>query len=427
LQGVANYFLDEHGVRLGYIITSNDVTELSTKQVELERAKEEAELASQHKSRFLARMSHELRTPMNAIIGFNDMTRSKIDNAQGSGNLEDLDDYLTRLKHSSLDLLNLLNDILEASNLESGSVTLVEKPVNLKEMFEHIAEKAKRDCANKHLELTTHLDELTHHHFVTDGMRLQQVLNNLLNNAIKYTPEYGRIDLIVRHKERKDGKSLLSFAVRDMGAGIAPDKIYQILHPYEHTETDYTGGGNGLGLMIVRRALELFHTDICVRSELGKGSEFFFDVWLQETETHEKVEVESAVGRFTGQRALVVDDVRLNRVVLVNLLREAGFSVDEAKDGKEGLEMFEQSPENTYSIVLMDIQMPTMNGWESTVAIRNLPRLDAKTTPIITISANAFQEDMDKSMDSGMNAHYAKPIQRQGLAEILMLFCKPTS
>jgi signal transduction histidine kinase/HAMP domain-containing protein len=423
LLGTANYLVDANGVIQGYIITSNDVTDISRKQVELEQAREEAELASRHKSRFLARMSHELRTPMNAILGLNDITRSKISSVRGLDELKDVDGYLERLKHSSLDLLELLNSILDASNLESGSVALVEKPLDLSLFLQRIMAKAQQDCAQKHLELTPHFDTLTSSHFVTDEVRLQQVINNLLNNAIKFTPESGHIDFIVQQKDRNDGKSLLSFTVRDTGCGIAPEEIDRILYPLEQPEIEHMGN-RGLGLVIVRRTLELFHTHLQIRSELGKGSEFSFDVWLQEKEGADEVKVENVAGRFTGQKALVVDDVRLNRVVLVNFLREAGFTVDEAEDGKEGLDMFDRSLENEYSIILMDIQMPVMDGYESAMAIRNLPRPDATTLPIITISANAFQEDIDKSIASGMNAHYAKPIQRDVVSEILMKFCE---
>jgi CheY-like chemotaxis protein len=291
-------------------------------------------------------------------------------------------------------------------------------------MLEGVAEKARQDCDAKQLKLTTHFDKFTPKYFVTDGARLQHILLNLLNNAIKYTPEFGNIDIIIEQKERRNGKSLFWFAVRDTGVGIAPNYIEKIFHPFEQIGSGFDGG-TGLGLTIVRRTLKLFGTDIHVLSELGKGSEFSFEVWIREKETQSDSRIENMAGCFTGQRALVVDDVRLNRIVLVNLLHEAGFEVDEAEDGKQGLEMFERSSEGGYSIVLMDIQMPVMNGWESTMEIRKLPRPDAKTVPIVAISANAFQDDIEKSYASGMNAHYAKPIQREILSEILKNYCRP--
>ncbi|MCL2744813.1 MAG: response regulator, partial [Planctomycetaceae bacterium] len=425
IHGTANYFIDERGIKRGYIITSSDVTELSLKQIELQRAKEEAELASQHKSRFLSRMSHELRTPMNAIIGINEITQSKIGNIQNLEVQKELNDNLSHLKTTSHHLLLLLNDILEASNLESGAVTLVNTPLELSAMLDRIVTEIKLKCEEKKLNLTTHFD-FTSTHFITDGLRLNQALSHLLNNAVKYTPEYGKISFSVKEKEHKDGKVLFSFVVKDTGVGVPENNKASIFLPFEQVENVKYTSGSGLGLAIIKKVLELFGTDIVLKSEPGKGSEFSFDIWFDEDEVSDRTYVKNIENSFAGQKALVVDDVHLNRVVLVNLLREAGFKVDEAKDGKEALEVFEQSPENTYSVIFMDIQMPIMDGYEAAAAIRRLPRPDAKTVTIVAISANAFKEDVDKSIENGMNAHYAKPVQKDSLAKILITHCTPT-
>jgi len=429
LQGTANYFMDEHDMKRGYVITSNDVTEIALKQAELERAKEEAERANSHKSIFLSRMSHELRTPMNAMIGLNEITLSQLSKMPGLEHHQELSDFLEQLKTASLHLLNLLNDILEASNLESGTVTLVKKPMNLRNMLEEISTRTKSKCLAKKLELTVDFEELPLPYVVTDGLRLRQVLINLLDNAVKYTPERGQIEFIVRQKAYHDGRTFLSFVVRDTGIGIAQEGIKKIFHPFEQMVTEGTAytSGSGLGLAIVRKILELFNSHIVVRSEVGKGSEFSFEIWLRNDNVVDKADFESLNARFVGQKALVVDDVRLNRLVLVNLLQDAGFIVDEASDGKEGFEMFQKSHENEYDIIFMDIQMPVMNGYESAVLIRKLPRQDSENIPIITISANAFTKDVDKSFASGMNAHYAKPIQKDILSEILLTYCTPTA
>jgi len=420
--GNANYLLDERGERQGYLIISSDVTELSRKQIELEQA-------NLHKSRFLARMSHELRTPMNAIIGINEITQWKLGNIGGLKDQQDLNDNLDELKRSSHHLLRLLNDILEASNLEGEAIELVERPLELTSMLEGISKKMQSECAEKKLDWTTHFD-FTTTHFLADGLRLRQALGHLFDNAIKYTPEHGKISFTVKEKDREEDKVLISFAVKDTGVGISDDRKESIFLPFEQAEakeTKYTSG-SGLGLVIARKILELFGTQITLQSEVGRGSEFSFEVWLQEKNVAgSKSSSENIKERFTGQRALVVDDVRVNRVVLVNLLREAGFTVDEAKDGKEGVEVFENSSENAYNIIFMDIQMPVMDGWEAALVIRNLPRADAKTVPIVTISANAFPEDIEKSFASGMNDHYAKPIERAVLTEILGTYCTPTS
>ena len=422
LQGIANYLLDESGNKQGYIITSNDVTELSRKQIELE-------LANQHKTRFLARMSHELRTPMNAVIGFNEIARTKIAGIQTAEDIQELNDYLTRLKSSSFDLLSLLNEILEVANLESGALTLSEKPISLRGMLEGVSEKTRRSCSIKQLQFTASVDEFTSPYFITDGLRLQQVLVNLLDNAVKYTPEKGSVDLIVKEKERHEGKALISFTVRDSGIGIIKDRIEEIFRPFEQVgeSTVNYSDGCGLGLTIVRKILDIFGSRIEVKSEVGAGSEFSFELWLTETDSVRYSAADNSVADNTAKRrerrALVVDDVLINRMVLVNLLSDLGYTADEAADGQEAFEMFVKSPEHSYDIILMDIMMPLMDGWESAVAIRAANRADAKKIPIVTISANAYPEDVAKSLASGMNGHYAKPIQKNVLEEVVQKYC----
>jgi signal transduction histidine kinase len=426
LQGVANYLTDEHGNTQGYIISSNDVTDISLKQIELERAKVEAELASQHKSRFLARMSHALRTPMNAILGLNELTQVQVASIPNLEERKELNSNLNYLKSSSLNLLLLLNDILEAANLESGDVTLVDRPFDMATMLDGVVAATEKKCAEKHLEWTTNFD-FTSTHFLADSVRLRQVLEHLLNNAVKYTPEYGKVLFTVKQKTTANDKTLFLFTVKDTGIGIPADKLASVFNPFEQVEHAQYTAGSGLGLAIIRQTLELFGTHIAVHSVENQGCEFSFDIWLQNDEgtTKEASSIEVIRELFTGCKALVVDDVRLNRIVLVNLLHDAGVIVDEAKDGQEGLDMFESSPENTYDIIFMDIQMPNMNGYEAAKAIRKIPRRDAQEIPIVTISANAFREDIEKSHASGMNGHYAKPIQKGTVSEILMKFCKP--
>jgi len=426
LQGVANYLVDEHGNKQGYIITSNDVTNISVKQIELERAKVEAELANQHKSRFLARMSHELRTPMNAILGLNELTQVQLACIPNLEVRQELNNNLNYLKSSSQHLLHVLNDILEAANLESGNATLIDIPLDMAAVLHGIATETKKKCAEKHLEWTADFD-FTSTHFRTDCLRLRQVLGHLLSNAIKYTPEHGKVSFTVKQRASKNNKTLFSFIVKDTGKGIPEDKLASVFDPFEQAGNVQFVGGSGLGLAIVRKTLELFGTQIAVQSTENQGSEFSFDIWLQNDEgiIEESSTIEVIREHFTGCKALVVDDVRLNRVVLVNLLNDAGVTVDEAKDGTEGLNIFVNSPENTYDIIFMDIQMPIMDGYETAKAIRALPRQDAQKISIVTISANAFREDIERSLASGMNAHYAKPIQKETVSEILMKFCKP--
>ncbi|MDR3183638.1 MAG: response regulator [Planctomycetaceae bacterium] len=427
IQGTANYFKDVQGRVIGYIITSSDVTDLSKKQIELEQATVVAEAASRHKSDFLARMSHELRTPMNAILGMNNITQSKIRNIAGNSDIAELGGYLEQLKNSSNHLLSLLNDVLDISKLETGSIELLEKPLNIFELLKEVEGVLRLNGAGKKLSLTVKFAEFTPSYFVADGLRLRQVLNNLLDNAVKFTPESGSVEFIVERKDRSDGKALLLFTVRDSGVGIAPEVLETIFQPFEQVNARQNvsgSSGSGLGLPIAQKILKLFGSEMHVQSKIGKGSEFSFSLWLREDENSKQLTTQDVKGLFSGQTALVIDDVFINRMVLVALLKEAGFKTEEAKDGAEGLLKFANSPENSIDIVFMDIQMPVMNGYDSAASIRQLGRADAKTVPIVAISANAFQEDIDKSLISGMNSHYAKPIKMDALSSILMQYCK---
>jgi signal transduction histidine kinase/CheY-like chemotaxis protein/HAMP domain-containing protein len=426
LQGKANYFRDAHGRITGYIITSNDVTDLSKKQIELEQATIAAEAASRHKSEFLARMSHELRTPMNAILGMNNITQSKIRNIADNADIAELGDYLEQLRQSSNHLLLLLNDILDISKLETGSIQLIDKPLNLFALLKDVEGILRLNGAGKKLHLTVKFAEFTPSYFITDGLRLRQVLNNLLDNAVKFTQEGGSVEFIVDRKDRNNGKALLNFTVRDSGVGIKPEALENIFQPFEQGGqfATYNFSGSGLGLPIAQKVLQLFGSEMFVQSKIGSGSEFHFSLWLQEDENAKQLNVQDVKGLFAGQTALVIDDVFINRMVLVALLKEAGFKTEEAKDGAEGLLRFTNSPEDSIDIIFMDIQMPVMNGYDSAASIRQLDRADAKTVPIVAISANAFQEDIDKSLISGMNSHYAKPIKMDALSSILMQYCK---
>ncbi|MDR3108839.1 MAG: response regulator, partial [Planctomycetaceae bacterium] len=429
LQGNASYITDERGKQVGYIITSVDVTELSRKQLQLEKANAAMELANSHKSDFLSRMSHELRTPMNAILGINNIAQSKIREFSNRAEFTDLNAHLTQLQTSSTHLLRMLNDILDISNLETGSIELFDMPIDLNVMLNEIEGVMRLNCKSKGLGLSVDIEEFSPPNFVADGLRLRQALNNLLNNAVKYTPEGGKIELAVKRKAQRGGKALLLFTVRDNGIGISEDAIEKIFRPFEQGNDDIRKlyGGSGLGLAITQQILKLFHSEIHVESKLGKGSEFRFEVWL--TEDENAAERSSAIevkGHFKGQRALIIDDVRLNRMVLASLLKEAGFIADEAIDGSEGLKMFADSPEKFYDVIFMDIQMPIMDGYIATESIRALEREDAKKIPIVAISANSFKEDIDKSIASGMDAHHAKPITMETLTQILMEYCKPT-
>ncbi|MDR2351704.1 MAG: response regulator, partial [Deltaproteobacteria bacterium] len=250
-----------------------------------------------------------------------------------------------------------------------------------------------------------------------------QVLINLLGNSVKFTPEGGTIEFIIKRKDRANGKALIEFTVRDTGIGISEEALSAIFQPFEQGGGTITNryGGTGLGLTISRHIVHLMGGDIIVKSEVNKGSEFSFAIWLKETEIILKEELEHVdpTGRFVGKNLLLVDDVDLNRKIARAMLKVTGINVEEAEDGVVALKKFEESSPNAYDIILMDVQMPNMDGYQASTAIRSLSREDAQKVPIIALTANAFKEDIDRALKAGMNAHIAKPVKQDKIVEVI--------
>jgi PAS domain S-box-containing protein len=394
--------------------------ELRHTQRELEKAVADANRANEHKGEFLARMSHEIRTPMNAIIGMTSIVKKKIAEP-GSDPIQILAN-IGQIEASSQHLLGLLNDILDISKIEAGKIELSGEILDLPKLVGTVTTIIKPRCDEKNITFTVNADLPPPAVFRGDSLRLRQVLINLLGNAVKFTPEVGNIRFNVKLKERRDGKALLYFSVKDTGIGISAEAQKNLFKSFEQASIQISQkyGGTGLGLAISRSIVQLFGGDITVKSKQGEGSEFSFEIWLSETEVEEEVDLEltGSEGSLKGRRALLVDDVDINRFIAVNMLEYTGIDIDEAADGAEALAAFKNSPLNGYDIIYMDVQMPNMNGYESSMAIRSLDRPDAKTVPIVALTANAFKEDMDKALQQGMNAHLAKPLELDKLLEV---------
>ncbi|MDR1287598.1 MAG: PAS domain-containing protein [Treponema sp.] len=394
--------------------------ELRHTQEELEEAAREAQKANEHKGDFLARMSHEIRTPMNAIIGMTDIVKKKLSGAENIS--QDIMGNIGQIEISSRHLLGLLNDILDISKIEAGKIELSKEAADLLKLAGTAAAIVQPRCDEKNITLHTRFDISGGTAFMTDPLRLRQVLINLLGNAVKFTPPDGRIDFTVTEKERRGREALFHFAVRDNGIGITEQAQSMLFRPFEQANSGISQkyGGTGLGLVISRNIVQMLGGDITVKSREKEGSEFGFSVWFTEsqTETGKETSVSGTPDLFKDRRALLVDDVEINRVIAVNLLEHTGIAIDEAGDGEEALRIFRASPEYTYDIIYMDVQMPGMNGYDTSRAIRNLDRKDAKTVPIVALTANAFREDIDKALASGMNAHLAKPMDNEKVLEI---------
>ena len=376
---------------------------------------ERHDLSAKAKSDFLARMSHEIRTPMNGIIG---MTEIALKDGQTE---ERRIDCLRKIEHSSEYLLGLINDILDMSKIESGKMRLIEEKCNLMEMIQGLRPLLEAKLNENNIQYIADI-QLKNHWFMADSLRLNQVLVNLLGNALKYSRPDGHVWLTVRETEEEKGFSNLYFQVRDDGIGIAPEKQQLIFRQFEQADNSENARkqGTGLGLAISRRIVRMMDSDIKLESEPGKGSSFSFNVKLQPV-SGEKTTVTSQPEEisFPGKRILVVEDNELNMEIICTILENYGIKTEQAVNGKEAVRRMEESVPGYYDMIFMDIMMPEMDGLEATRTIRNLDREDCKKIPIYAMSANAFDEDVKRSLASGMNGHLSKPVNLQVLEKTL--------
>ena len=376
---------------------------------------ERHDLSAKAKSDFLARMSHEIRTPMNGIIG---MTEIALKDGQTE---ERRIDCLRKIEYSSEYLLGLINDILDMSKIESGKMRLIEEKCNLMEMIQGLHPLLEAKLNENNIQYIADI-QLKNHWFMADSLRLNQVLVNLLGNALKYSRPDGHVWLTVRETEEEKGFSNLYFQVRDDGIGIAPEKQQLIFRQFEQADNSENARkqGTGLGLAISRRIVRMMDSDIKLESEPGKGSSFSFNVKLQPV-SGEKTTVTSQPEEisFPGKRILVVEDNELNMEIICTILENYGIKTEQAVNGKEAVRRMEESVPGYYDMIFMDIMMPEMDGLEATRTIRNLDREDCKKIPIYAMSANAFDEDVKRSLASGMNGHLSKPVNLQVLEKTL--------
>ncbi len=531
--------------------------ELREKSIELEAALKEAEAASRAKTTFLSNMSHDIRTPMNAIIGFTDMALLNI------GDTAQIEEYLTNIKASSEHLLSLINDVLEMSRIESGRIELNEVPVNIPALLKNLANIIIGQVEGKQQELFMDAANVKNEVILSDKLRLNQVLLNLISNAVKYTPTGGKISVrVIQLEEHKNGKANYEIRVKDNGIGMSEDFAKRVFDAFEREETSTISGiqGTGLGMTITKRIIDLMGGTIDVKTKLNQGTEFVvrlsfkvvegekqeykipklagvhalvvdddydtcdsitkmlgemelrpewtlfgkeavlragqamerkdpFGVFIVDwrlsdvsgievvRRIREKVgkdvpillmtaydwlairgeaeaagvngfcnkplfasELHDALLRviegekvyngirkanepeefdFTGRQVLLVDDIAINRKIAKKILERRGFVVDEAENGEEAIEIYKNSKENYYDAILMDIQMPKIDGYEATRIIRALPEGKGEKIPIIAMTANAFDEDRQNAFNAGMNGHIAKPIDQPELMKML--------
>ena len=385
---------------------------------EEEFRKHMAEARTRAKNDFLANMSHDIRTPMNAIVGYTNIAKSHWDEP------EVVADALDKIGSSSHFLLSLINDILDISKIESGKMQLSLAACDLRDIFRRIEDITALQAKNKSITITYSHDTVHHYKVMADDLRIEQVLINITGNAIKYTPEGKSVELIAEELGATEDKKIkYRFIVRDTGIGISKEYLPHIFESFTREEKTTVNRvqGTGLGLAITAKVVEMMGGVISVKSKLGEGSEFTVELALEPSEpdedTAEADEMQPTV--LNGKRVLLVEDNAINAEIATIILEQYGIAVDHAENGRIGADKVKIAEAGHYSAVLMDIQMPVMNGYEATRAIRSFSGEYYQTLPIIAMSANAYDEDIQASLDAGMNAHIAKPFQPADLIKTL--------
>lgn len=373
-----------------------------------------AESASHAKTMFLSNMSHDIRTPMNAIIGFTTLALNHISEQAM------VKTYLDKIKSSSNHLLSLINDVLDMSRIESGKMKINKTVSTVEKIVGDVDTVMQSQIQMKHLEYSLIKRGNLTRSVMMDGLRLNQILINIVGNAVKYTPEYGKVQFMITEMPSiSDNTSSYQFRIKDNGIGMSKKFLEKIFTPFERDENKAIAKiqGTGLGLAITKSLVDIMEGSIFVKSEEGKGSEFLvcFDLEnakegeLSVEEKKENVYESSVIDSFKDVRILLVEDNELNREIATELLKSVGFILDEAENGSQAVQMVNDSPAGYYKVILMDVMMPVMNGYESTKKIRSLEDKAKANVPIIAMTANAFEEDKNQAIECGMDKFVSKP------------------
>ena len=385
------------------------------RKTEIEKAV--AEDASRAKTSFLSNMSHEIRTPMNAIIGLDNIALRNPDLQPETR------DQLEKIGSSAKHLLGLINDILDMSRIESGRMVLKQEEFPFREFIGQINIMINGQCTDKGLDYECKVNGPVRDCYIGDDMKLKQVLINILGNSVKFTDPPGSVTLTVEQTEETEETCTLRFVMQDTGIGMDAEFIPKLFEPFSQEDATATNryGGSGLGMAITKNFVDMMNGEIRVESEKGKGSTFTVTVQLGRTDRTAVAEEKTGVpeGMLEGRRVLMAEDVEQNAEILADLLDLEDVESERAENGEAAVRMFSEQPAGYYDAILMDVRMPVMDGLEATKAIRALDRPDAKTIPIIAMTANVFDEDVERSLAAGMNAHLSKPIEPERLYETL--------
>ena len=383
--------------------------ELQDQHLELKEARAAADKANDAKTAFLFNMSHDIRTPLNAIIGFTELEDRM------SENVAKHKEYRKKIKMASHQLLDILNNVLEMSRIESKKIVIEEELTDAVELFNSCLAIFEGEMRNKHLALSSSC-EIEDHFLYIDRTHVSEVMMNIISNSVKYTPDGGSIFVGVKELPgEKTGECTIEFTVRDTGIGMSQEFVEKIFEQFSRARTTSQSGiqGTGLGMAIVKNMIDIMGGTITVNSKLGEGTEMVFKlphrIGEAPTEAGEG-QIQGDILDFSGRRILMAEDNEFNAEIATTLLEDSGFAVDRARDGLECLDMLEKHAADYYDIILMDVQMPNLNGYDTTQRIRAMADKAKANIPIVAMTANAFKEDQQKALDMGMNGHLAKPI-----------------
>ncbi len=382
----------------------------------LKEAAEEARSANKAKSEFLSHMSHDIRTPINGIMG---MTEIALKNVSDAARVEDC---LGKISNSSQHLLSLINDVLDMSRIESGKVIPNSEPMNISATTEECASIISGQLLNRDVEFIREFGDFTHPNLIGDELHLRQILINILGNSVKFTPDGGKIYFRIRETDCADGKAHFHFEIEDTGIGMKQEFLQHIWEPFSQEDsgnrTNYKG--TGLGMAITKQFVDMLGGTITVESQLYKGSKFTIELSFDIDQHAAAAEIsEETELNLEGMRVMLVEDNEINMEIAQFMLDAVNITITCAKNGKRAVEIFQNSEAGSFDVILMDIMMPVMNGLDAARAIRALDHPDAKTIPIIAMTANAYDEDVRNAQEAGMNGHLAKPIDTKLLYRTL--------
>ena len=389
---------------------------------ELGKALKKAEDANRAKTIFLNNMSHDIRTPMNAIVGFSDLLEKELVDQ------EKAKEYVTKIKSSSNFLLSLINNVLEVARIESGKTELHEEVKNMKELHEEVVSIFQEQMKSKEITFTHSLD-ITHKYVLLDSTKLREILLNILSNALKYTLNGGTVDYSMKEIPSQEGnKATYRIVVLDTGIGMSKEFLANIFDEFSRERTTTESGviGSGLGMSIVKQLVDLMNGNIEIESEKGKGTKVTINLSFKISDKEDQIlkEIECDEANVKGKRILLVEDNELNLEIATAILEEAGFIIESVTNGQECITKLQEVDDNYFDVILMDIQMPVMNGYEATKIIRKMENKNKANIPIIAMTANAFEEDKKTSLECGMNGHITKPLDPAKMIKIVSSLIK---